>query len=92
MNRSTSAATSAEPGPVVDPTAELDFRLTVAEAEVVLEALGSMRYSTVYRLIAKLQTQARDQAHRHQAARPGIQGDAEAPVDLRDVTSDGRSA
>jgi hypothetical protein len=45
----------------VDGEPELTFRLTPTEAELVLEALGALRYSTVYRLIAKMQIQARAQ-------------------------------
>jgi hypothetical protein len=52
-----SAADRAQP----DGEPELTFRLTPTEAELVLEALGAMRYSTVYRLIAKMQVQARSQ-------------------------------
>ena len=47
--------------PAAESQPELTFRLTPTEAELVLEALGAMRYSTVYRLIAKMQIQARAQ-------------------------------
>jgi hypothetical protein len=54
-------ATGQATGTAVDGEPELTFRLTPSEAELVLEGLGAMRYSTVYRLIAKMQTQARAQ-------------------------------
>jgi hypothetical protein len=62
---------------------ELEFRLTIGEAELVLEALGAMRYSTVYRLIAKLQNQARGQAQ----ASPEVPL-SDPAVGLREVSGD----
>jgi hypothetical protein len=40
---------------------DLTFRVTPSEAETILEALGNLRFSAVYRLIGKLQNQAAEQ-------------------------------
>jgi hypothetical protein len=40
---------------------DLTFRVTPSEAETILEALGNLRFSVVYRLIGKLQNQAAEQ-------------------------------
>ena len=47
--------------PDAPPRDEVTFRVTAEEASLILEALGSLRFSLVYQLIGKLQTQARDQ-------------------------------
>ena len=40
---------------------EIVLRVTPEEAQLVLEALGGLRFSLVYQLIGKIQAQARDQ-------------------------------
>ena len=40
---------------------ELELKLTIEEANMVLESLGSLPFKRVYRLVAKIQEQARAQ-------------------------------
>jgi hypothetical protein len=40
---------------------DVTFQVTHEEAGLILEALGAMRFSLVYRLIGKLQAQAQQQ-------------------------------
>lgn len=40
---------------------ELTFKLTIDEANLILEALGTMPFKTVFALIGKIQTQAGEQ-------------------------------
>lgn len=40
---------------------ELTFKLTIEEANLVLEGLGTMPFKTVFALIGKIQNQAADQ-------------------------------
>ncbi|MEN3267910.1 hypothetical protein [Pseudonocardia sp.] len=40
---------------------EITFRVTTQEGQLILEALGALRFSLVYQLIGKLQGQAQAQ-------------------------------
>lgn len=40
---------------------EINFRLTVAEANMILHAVGKRPFAKVYQLVAKLQHQASEQ-------------------------------
>ena len=51
---------------------ELDFKVTVDEANLILEGLGLLSFAKVYLLVEKLQMQAKDQL------RPPSQSDSAA--------------
>ena len=47
------------------PPKELHFKLTVEEANTILEALGTLPFTRTHDLIAKIQRQAQDQLQRN---------------------------
>jgi len=49
------------------PMQEINLKLTVDEANVILEGLGSLPFAKVYALIAKIQAQAAQQLDRNNA-------------------------
>lgn len=55
--------------------AEIEFRLTVEEANLILEALGEQPFAKVFALVAKIQRQASEQvtasSNSEPAASPG---------------------
>lgn len=50
---------------------EIEIKITIEEANLILEALGDLPFARVYALIAKLQTQATQQLnHESEEAKP----------------------
>ncbi len=74
---------------------ELNFNLTVAEANTILQALGNMPFAQVYPLIQKLQEQAAAQmsgaletpAQQHEAA-PTVKSDVASVTNGEPVLAD----
>jgi hypothetical protein len=52
----------------------INLQLSLEEANLVLEALGSLPFSRVYALIAKIQEQARQQLQEDGQLEPPAQG------------------
>lgn len=61
---------------------ELTFKLTIDEANLVLEALGTMPFKTVFALVGKIQTQAGEQLNEN--GQQQKTGATKAPV-IQDV-------
>lgn len=53
---------------------EINFRLTVAEANLILQAVGELPFAKVYQLVTKLQQQAAEQL----GPAPELEGSAHA--------------
>lgn len=47
------------------PTQEINLRVTIEEANLILEGLGSLPFARVYALVGKIQEQARQQLYRN---------------------------
>ena len=65
---------------------ELDFKVTVDEANLILEGLGHLPFKQVFQLVAKLQQQASEQLGR--SAELSAEG-AEAPAPALGGSPDG---
>lgn len=50
---------------------EIELRLTLAEINQILDALGQKQYKDVYQLVTKIQQQAQAQLEAQQTAVPG---------------------
>jgi hypothetical protein len=46
-------------------TQEINLRLTIEEANLILEGLGNLPFAKVYALVGKIQDQAGQQLHRN---------------------------